>query len=44
MRRAEVLKFEDRPDLKFDQIAPIDRRALTIGIGQWRLGWPKPTA
>jgi hypothetical protein len=33
MRRAEILQFEDHPDLDFGRIAPIDRRALTIGVG-----------
>ena len=31
MRRAEVLQFEDHPDLEFGRIALVDRRALTIG-------------
>ena len=44
MRRAEVLQYEDHPDLEFGRIAPVDRRALAIGVGQRRLGWPKPTA
>ena len=44
MRRAKILQFEDHPDFEFGRITPIDRRALTIGVGQRRLGRPKPTA
>jgi hypothetical protein len=44
MRCAEVLKFEDHPDLEFGRFAPTDRRALATGVSQRRFGRPKPAA